>query len=47
MSGKLFLDREPRTTHLRPNTTEKPEERLGLRSWLEDTYSSLDIASNS
>ena len=47
VSGKLFLDREPRTTHLRPNTTEKPEERLGLRSWLEDTYSSLDIASNS
>ncbi len=47
VSGKLFLDREPRTAHLRPNTIEKPEERLELRDWLEDTYSSLDLSRNS
>ena len=47
VSGKLFLDREPRTTHLRPNTAEKSEERLGLRNWLQDTYSSLDLVTSS
>lgn len=47
VSGKLFLDREPRTTHLRPNTAEKREERLGLRDWLQDTYSSLDLVTSS
>lgn len=36
VSGKLFLDREPRTTHLRDNTRETPEEREKLRAFLED-----------
>ncbi|MFN2327625.1 MAG: SDR family NAD(P)-dependent oxidoreductase [Chromatocurvus sp.] len=35
VSGKLFLDREPRTTHLRSNTRETPEEREKLRTFLE------------
>lgn len=46
VSGKLFLDREPRTTHLRPNTIEKAEDRLGLRDWLLDTYSSLELTTD-
>lgn len=36
VSGKLFLDREPRTTHLRDKTQETPEEREKLRSFLAD-----------
>ena len=41
VSGKLFLDREPRTTHLRSATKETPEERAQLIPWLERTYASL------
>lgn len=36
VSGKLFLDREPRTTHLRRGTRENPEEREKLRRFLAD-----------
>ncbi|MEQ8514397.1 MAG: SDR family NAD(P)-dependent oxidoreductase, partial [Chromatocurvus sp.] len=36
VSGKLFLDREPRTTHLRDSTREAPEEREKLREFLAD-----------
>lgn len=36
VSGKLFLDREPRTTHLRDSTRESPEEREKLREFLEN-----------
>lgn len=43
VSGKLFLDREPRTTHLRANTRERAEERDLLRSWLNETYESLNF----
>ena len=35
-SGRLFLDREPRTTHLRNGTQETPEEREKLREFLAD-----------
>lgn len=35
VSGKLFLDREPRTTHLLARTTDRPEERERLRPFLE------------
>ena len=41
VSGELFLDREPRTTHLRSATKETPEERAKLIPWLERTYASL------
>ena len=34
VSGALFLDREPRTTHLRNKTREAPEEREKLRAYL-------------
>lgn len=43
ISGKLFLDREPRTTHLRANTREHPEERDLLHGWLEETYANLSL----
>ena len=43
VTGKLFLDREPRTTHLRSSTIEKEEERARLPDWLEETYASLDL----
>ena len=43
VSGKLFLDREPRTTHLRPRTQEQPEERERLLDWLSETYSTLHL----
>ena len=43
VSGKLFLDREPRTTHLRPLTREQPEERVRLPDWLTETYSTLNL----
>ena len=43
VSGKLFLDREPRTTHLRARTKEKPEERGRLLDWLNQTYSTLKL----
>ena len=43
VSGKLFLDREPRTTHLRPRTQERPEERERLLDWLSETYSTLHL----
>ena len=46
MTGKLFLDREPRTTHLRSSTIEKEEERARLPDWLEETYASLDLITN-
>ena len=43
VSGKLFLDREPRTTHLRPRTKERPEERAQLLDWLTKTYNTLHL----
>ena len=43
VSGKLFLDREPRTTHLRTRTKERPEERTRLLDWLAETYSGLNL----
>ena len=43
VSGKLFLDREPRTTHLRPRTKEQPEERARLLDWLTKTYNTLHL----
>ena len=43
VSGKLFLDREPRTTHLRPHTQERPEERARLLDWLAETYNTLNL----
>ena len=43
ISGKLFLDREPRTTHLRASTREHPEERDLLHGWLEETYANLSL----
>ena len=44
LSGKLFLDREPRTTHLRPRTQERPEERTRLLDWLTKTYNGLKLS---
>ncbi len=44
VSGKLFLDREPRTTHLRPSTQESPDERARLLDWLSETYSRLNLS---
>jgi len=43
-SGQLFLDREPRTTHLRQRTLESAEERASLQPWLTQIYSTLDLA---
>ncbi len=43
VSGKLFLDREPRTTHLRPRTIERPEERARLLDWLTETCNILHL----
>ena len=43
-SGQLFLDREPRTTHLRQRTLESAEERAALQPWLTQIYSNLDLA---
>ncbi len=43
-SGQLFLDREPRTTHLRQQTLESAEERAALQPWLTQIYSTLDLA---
>ena len=43
VSGKLFLDREPRTTHLRARTKERPEERARLLDWLSETYNTLNL----
>lgn len=43
VSGKLFLDREPRTTHLRPRTKERPEERARLLAWLTEAYNTLHL----
>ena len=43
VGGKLFLDREPRTTHLRPHTQERPEERARLLDWLSETYNTLNL----
>ena len=43
-SGHLFLDREPRTTHLRRGTLESAEERAALQPWLTQTYATLDLA---
>ena len=41
ITGKLFLDREPRTTHLLKNTIESPEARSQLIPWLEQTVAGL------
>ncbi|PLW82691.1 short-chain dehydrogenase [Kineobactrum sediminis] len=35
VSGKLFLDREPRTTHLLGKTADRPEERKRLQPFLD------------
>jgi NAD(P)-dependent dehydrogenase (short-subunit alcohol dehydrogenase family) len=43
VSGSLFLDREPRTTHLRNRTKERPAERARLLDWLAETYSGLNL----
>jgi dehydrogenase/reductase SDR family protein 12 len=43
ISGKLFLDREPRTTHLRKSTKEASGARANLLPWLRDTYAALSI----
>ena len=42
-SGQLFLDREPRTTHLRQRTLESAEERSALQPWLTKIYATLDL----
>jgi len=44
ISGQLFLDREPRTTHLRQRTRESAEERASLQPWLTQAYAALDLA---
>ena len=38
-SGKLFLDREPRSTYLLGNNVEKPEAREGLEAKIAEDYS--------
>ena len=43
ISGRFFLDREPRTTHLRSATQESEAERSQLLPWLERTYQGLAI----
>ena len=43
LTGKLFLDREPRTTHLRTRTREDEGERARLLKWLNETYNALEI----
>ena len=43
ISGRFFLDREPRTTHLRSATQESEAERSQLLPWLEHTYQDLAI----
>jgi len=43
ISGSLFLDREPRTTHLRSATQESEVERALLLPWLERTYQELAL----
>jgi hypothetical protein len=42
-SGLLFLDREPRTTHLRHKTVENADERCQLQPWLRQTYETLKL----
>lgn len=44
LTGKLFLDREPRTTHLRARTLEDEGERARLPEWLGETYDALSPA---
>ena len=44
LTGKLFLDREPRTTHLRARTIEDEGERARLPEWLGETYDALSPA---
>jgi len=43
ISGQLFLDREPRTTHLRQRTRETAQERAALQPWLREAYAALDF----
>ena len=45
--GKLFLDREPRTTHLRKNTRESAGARAELLPWLRATYAALPLKGSS
>lgn len=45
-TGLLFLDREPRTTHLRHKTVENAGERCQLRPWLRQTYDTLKLDSD-
>ena len=46
-TGKLFLDREPRTTHLRKNTRESAGARAELLPWLRATYAALPLEGSS
>lgn len=41
LSGKLFLDREPRTIYLSAKTREHEEDRAGLESWLKAHWDTL------
>ena len=43
VSGKLFLDRESRNTHLRANTRETEAERDLLQTWLQNTFAGLSL----
>ena len=45
VSGKLFLDREPRTTHLMAKTRETPDERDKLMCFLEGFEPAFQAAS--
>lgn len=44
VTGKLFLDREPRTTYLNEKTREKPEDRAQLPDWLQQRYQALNLS---
>jgi dehydrogenase/reductase SDR family protein 12 len=45
VSGQLFLDREPRTTHLLASTRETPEQRQALLDYLEGVDAQCHTAS--
>ena len=46
LTGKLFLDREPRTPYLLDRTRERPEERAQLETFLDEALAQVlpDIA---
>ena len=41
LTGKLYLDREPRTPYLLERTRERPEERENLEAFLESKLASV------